>query len=204
MCVVLAQYQNHPSHIHFTAVKQMVGYLRLHPDVPLTFDCSRFLDTVGSFEIDIDHLDPLQIKFLGPESYHVASIQLLQAHYPAYNLSVAAMDIPEANDRIHFVAPNTTAKERAEVPPPKTPDKNTPHIGPHDTEAFIPSKPTDVAFGPDSKAPYTESFVDANLPGGIFEKTPYLGFAISMSGTCIFPFCRKCDTAIQRILQKQK
>jgi hypothetical protein len=29
-CVVLAQYQNNPSHFHFAAIKQMVGYLRLH------------------------------------------------------------------------------------------------------------------------------------------------------------------------------
>jgi hypothetical protein len=45
--------------------------------------------------------------------------------------------------------------------------------------------------------------VDANLPGGIFEKTPYLGFAISMSGTCIFPFCRKCDTATENTTEAE-
>jgi hypothetical protein len=76
-CVFLVQYQNEPSHIHFSAVKQMVGYLRLHPNLPLTFDRTRFLNTVGSFDLEIDHLDPLQIQFPGPESYHVASVQLL-------------------------------------------------------------------------------------------------------------------------------
>jgi hypothetical protein len=38
-------------------------------------------------------------------------------------------------------------------------------------------------------APFTESFVDDNLPGGIFEKTPFLGFSIEMSGTCVFALC---------------
>jgi hypothetical protein len=75
-CVVLAQYQNDPSHIHFEAVKQMVGYLRLHPDLPLAFDRRRFNNTVGSFDIEIDQFDPLNINFHGPESYHVASVQL--------------------------------------------------------------------------------------------------------------------------------
>jgi hypothetical protein len=44
-------------------------------------------------------------------------------------------------------------------------------------------------------APFTESFVDAiNLPGGIFEKTPFLGFSIEMAGTCVFPLCCKAET----------
>jgi hypothetical protein len=43
-------------------------------------------------------------------------------------------------------------------------------------------------------APFTESFVDANLSGGIFEKTPFLGFTIEMSGTCVFPLCCKAKT----------
>jgi hypothetical protein len=38
-------------------------------------------------------------------------------------------------------------------------------------------------------APFTESFVDANLPGGIFEKPLFLGFTIEMSGTCAIPLC---------------
>jgi hypothetical protein len=43
-------------------------------------------------------------------------------------------------------------------------------------------------------APFTECFVDDNLPGGIFEKTPFLGFSIEMAGTCVFPLCCKADT----------
>jgi hypothetical protein len=57
------------------AVKQIVGYLQLHPDLPLAFDHTRFVNTVGSFDLEIDHLDPLEIQFfLGPEAYYVASV----------------------------------------------------------------------------------------------------------------------------------
>jgi hypothetical protein len=197
-CVQLAQYQNHPSHIHFAAVKQMVGYLRLHPDLPLTFDRSRFANTaatrlsvqaIGCFDINIEQFDSSQIHFHGPESYHVASVQLLHADHAAYDLSVDAMHPQDPLDRIHVVPPYRSAKER------------TPVSG--DQDAFVPSTPKDTSFGPDSQAPYTESFVDANLPGGIFEKTPYLGFAVSMSGTCVFPFCRKCDTATENTTEAE-
>jgi hypothetical protein len=47
-CVILSQYQNSPSHFHFAAIKQMVGYLHLHPDLPLVFDRSHFLNNVGA------------------------------------------------------------------------------------------------------------------------------------------------------------
>jgi hypothetical protein len=83
-----------------------------------------------------------------------------------------------------------------------------------DTLPFLPDKSTvnqDIANFPESvddpidqlprpsgllrSAPFTESFVDdANLPGGIYEKTPFLGFSIEMAGTCVFPLCCKADT----------
>jgi hypothetical protein len=43
-------------------------------------------------------------------------------------------------------------------------------------------------------APLTKSFVDANLPRGIFEKTLFLGFTIEMSGTSVFSLCYKSET----------
>jgi hypothetical protein len=43
-------------------------------------------------------------------------------------------------------------------------------------------------------APFTKSFVNVNIPGGIFEKTPFLGFSIKMAGTCVFPLCCKAET----------
>jgi hypothetical protein len=55
----------------------------------------------------------------------------------------------------------------------------TPPINP---DTFIPSTAASTPFGSDSQAPYAKSFVDANLAGGIFEKTPYLGFSVCMSG----------------------
>jgi hypothetical protein len=64
-------------------------------------------------------------------------------------------------------------------------------------DTFIPSTADDNSFGPDSQAPYTESFVNANLPGGIFEKTTYPGFLVCMSGTCVFPCCRKSEFATE-------
>jgi hypothetical protein len=89
----------------------MVGYLRLHPDLPLAFDRRRFTNTVGSFDIEIDQLYPLQIHFHGPESYHVASVQLLQADHTAYDLSVAAMQPQEQHHSIKFAPPYKAAKE---------------------------------------------------------------------------------------------
>jgi hypothetical protein len=37
-CLVLAQCQAAPGALHFCALKHLVGYLQLHPDIPLTFD----------------------------------------------------------------------------------------------------------------------------------------------------------------------
>jgi hypothetical protein len=93
--LVLAQYQNEPSHIDFAAVKKVVGYLHLHPDLPLTFDCSCFLNTVGSFDLEIDHLDPFKIQFLDPETYLVASVQLLCADHAASNLKCFPIHRPK-------------------------------------------------------------------------------------------------------------
>jgi hypothetical protein len=45
--------------------------------------------------------------------------------------------------------------------------------------------------------------VDANLPGGIFEKTPFVGFAISMSGTCVFTHCRKAATPAENTTEAE-
>jgi hypothetical protein len=73
----------------------------------------------------------------------------------------------------------------------------------NNTDTFIPSTAADKSFGPELQAPYTESFVNANLSGGIFEKTPYLGFSVCMSGTCVFPFCRKSETATENTTEAE-
>jgi hypothetical protein len=104
------------------------------------------------------------------------------------------------HEAIQQVPPNMTAKTRdvfnTLIPEPGT----TPTVH---KDRFIPSTAADKSFGPDSQAPYTESFVDANLPGGIFEKTPYLGFLVSMSGTCVFPFCPKSETATENTTEAE-
>jgi hypothetical protein len=201
-CVVLAQYQNSPSHIHFKALKQLVGYLRLHPDLPLVFDRSRFIDNVGAFELDIEQFDTAAFNLPGPESYHVANVQLLYPDHHAHACSVASMQTYHPHDTITQVPPNLsnqlcdTLDTNTDIPPRPL----TPHIPP---DPFIPSTTTDTSFGPESPAPYTESFVDANLPGGIFEKTPYLGFSVCMSGTCIFPFCCKSESATENTTEAE-
>jgi hypothetical protein len=194
-CVVLVQYQNHPVLIHFAAVKQIVGYLRLHPNLPLAFDQTCFANHLGgSLEFEIDPIDPLSVNFHGPESYHVAIVQLLQAGHAAQEFSVASMYKIDPYQAVHEAPVNVSAKHRDAVT-----DSNP--IKP--SVVFLSSTAADTVFGPDSPAPYTESFVDANLPGGIFEKTPYLGFSVSMSGTCVFPYCRKSDTAVENTTEAE-
>jgi hypothetical protein len=194
-CVILAQYQNEPSHIHFATIKQMVGYLCLHLNLLLAFDRSRFANTVGCFDIEINQLDPLTIHFPGPESYHVASVQLLCAGHAADDLSIADLQLRDSQETIKFVLPYKPAKMH---------DSESLATDIFDPDTFIPNgTPADTSFGPDSQAPYTESFVDANLPGGILETTPYLGFSVSMSGTCVFPFCHKCDTATENTTEAE-
>jgi hypothetical protein len=53
---------------------------------------------------------------------------------------------------------------------------------------------TENVFGPSSKAPYMESWVDACLPSGLFEKSPYTGFGTCISGTYVFPLSQSSYT----------
>jgi hypothetical protein len=144
--------------------------------------------------MEIDQFDPASFSFSGPEAYHVASVQLLQADHAAYDLLVDAMTPVDLHATIKVVPPYQSAKES--MIHESSSEKIDPNV-------FVPNTIADTSIGPDSQAPYTESFVDANLPGGIFEKTPYLGFAISMSGTCVYPFCRKCNTAMENMTEAE-
>ncbi len=92
-CVVFTQYQNSPLHIHFAALKQMVGYPRLHPDLPLVFDRSRFVNNVGAFDLDIKQFDARPFYLPGPDSYYDASVQLLPTGHTAHSCSVASMQM---------------------------------------------------------------------------------------------------------------
>jgi hypothetical protein len=110
------------------------------------------------------------------------------------------MMLPDSHDHIKIVPPCYEAA-KPQMTLPLLLDKTTPDVAKY---VFVPSKIADTSFGPHLQAPYTGSFVDANLPGGIFEKTPYyLGFAISMSSTCVFPFCHKCDMATKNTTEAE-
>jgi hypothetical protein len=52
-CLVLAQYQSAPGSLHFCALKHLVGYLRLHPDLPLVFRCSEVPQDVSAINFSI-------------------------------------------------------------------------------------------------------------------------------------------------------
>ncbi len=179
-CVALAQYQMHTAPIHFAAMKHLVGYMRLHPDLPLVYDRTRFNMTVNSLDIEIDPAQPFSPGFYGPEAYHVSSVDLLPLTHALYVGSVSV----DPDSPIVCTPPNLPAKVRDHDTTPS----------PLSDVAFVPGTDTTTSFGPSSSAPYTESYVDANLPGGIYKKTPFVGFAISMSGTCVFTHCRKADT----------
>jgi hypothetical protein len=55
-CLVLVQYQAAPGLLHFRALKHLVGYLRLHPDLPMTFNRSSVAKEVSAMNFDL--LDP--------------------------------------------------------------------------------------------------------------------------------------------------
>ena len=55
-CLILAQYQANPGNLHFRALRHLVGYLRLHPDLPLTFQRSEVSKDIASINFSL--LDP--------------------------------------------------------------------------------------------------------------------------------------------------
>ena len=131
---------------------------------------------------------PFSPGFYGSEAYHLGSVDLLPLTHPLYVGSVAL----DTNDSpILRVPPHIPAKQREFTPDPQS------------EIPFEPGLDTTTRFGPSLSAPYSESYVDANLPGGIFEKTPFVGFAISMSGTCVFTHCRKAATPAENTTEAE-
>jgi hypothetical protein len=112
-CVVLVQYQNSPSNIHFEVPKQMVGYHCLHPDLPLVFDRSCFANNVlGAFDVYIKQFDTNTFNLPGPDSYHVANVQLLHTGHHAHSCSVASMHAYHPNDTMLQVPPKMSPTSR--------------------------------------------------------------------------------------------
>jgi hypothetical protein len=78
-CLTLAQYQAAPGKLHFRALKHLVGYLRLHPDIPLTFNRAMVIKDVSAINFEL--LEPdlqAQVSFKCCHlhtMYHMSRIQ---------------------------------------------------------------------------------------------------------------------------------
>jgi hypothetical protein len=140
------------------------------------FDKTRFHNHISAIQ-----LPPTDTLHYSPDGFHIASVDHLPSHH---DFSVASVSIKD-NETIVRLPPNLPANLQNTLD----------HII-SDPDTAIPghAATTVTSFGPASQAPYTESWVDASLPGGIFEKTPYIGFGICTSGTCVFPLYCKAPT----------
>jgi hypothetical protein len=68
------------------------------------------------------------------------------------------MHTPDPHETIKVVPPYQPSKTRDDPPSSPATSKDP---APIDPDAFVPtSTPADTSFGPDSHAPYIESFVD--------------------------------------------
>jgi hypothetical protein len=103
--VTLPQYQMHTAPIHFAAMKHLVGYLRLHPDLPLVYDRTHFCNTVNSIDIEIAPTVAFSPGFYGPDAYHVGSVDLLPLTHLLYIGSVTFQtNLPIVNVPAHLPA----------------------------------------------------------------------------------------------------
>jgi hypothetical protein len=193
-CVVLAQFQTSTGVEHYEALKHLVGYLRRNPDVPLTYCRQRFDAAVSMLDVQINETDPLISEIFSSSSYHVGSVDLITRTQDLIVASALLFETDEARQvlpgAIRDDVPHSLPKE------PPLPDETLVDAEiatfPESVDDTINQLPTSSSLP--RSAPFTESFVDANLPGGIFEKTPFLGFTIEMAGTCVFPLCCKAET----------
>ena len=144
-CVVLAQYQTHTAHLHFAALKHLVGYLRLNPDIPLAFDQTRFHNHISAIELTVSYTPPTDTLYYSPDGFHITSVDLLPSHH---DFSVASLSVND-NETIVRVRPNLPAKLQDTLD----------HII-SDPDTAIPghAATTATSFGPASQAPYTESW----------------------------------------------
>jgi hypothetical protein len=193
-CVVLAQFQTSTGVEHYEALKHLVGYLRRNPDVPLTYCRQRFDASVSLLDIQINETDPLTSEIFSSSSYHVGSVDLITRTQDLIVASALLFETDEARQvlpgAIRDDTPISIPKE------PSLPDETVVDAKiatfPESVDDPINQLPTSSSLP--RTAPFTESFVDDNLPGGIFEKIPFLGFTIKMAGTCLFPLCCKAET----------
>jgi hypothetical protein len=157
--------------------------------VPLTTYCRQSFDaSISLLEIEIKETDPPKSDIFSSTSYHVGSVDLINRTQDLVVASALLFETKEA----HQVLPGATHNDHIPTLPDETfVDANITAF-PESVDDPIDQLPQ--TSGLPRSAPFTESFVDANLPGGIFEKTQFLGFSIEMAGNCVFPLCCKAET----------
>jgi hypothetical protein len=189
-CVVLAQFQTSTGIEHFEALKHLVGYLRCNPDIPLTYCRKQFDSSVSFLDIEINEIYPLQSKIFSSNSYHVRSVDLISRTGELTIASALLFETEEARQ----VLPGAIRQDTL----PFLPDESTVDQDITDFPESV-NNPIDQLPRPSGlprSAPFTESFVDANLPGGIYEKTPFLGFSIEMAAFSHYAAKRTLQQAI--------
>jgi hypothetical protein len=155
-CLTLVQYQAAPGKLHFRALKHLVGYLRLHPDIPLTFNRAT----------NVKDISAINFELLEPDLEAQVSSAFIQMAPPAHN-------VPHESDPEGFTSCNNLYQSM-DV---KLQVNEVPTIG--EVHRIAP--------------PVTEWLVDANLPGGLYERMATTGGSIEMGGTAKVPIAHKQD-----------
>jgi hypothetical protein len=157
-CLVLAQYQAAPGLLHFRALKHLVGYLGLHPDLPMTFNRATTAKDVSAINFEL----------LSPD---------VNAHHVG---SAFVEVIPLNHNPSHFLDPDGfTSCDNL-------------------FQSLNPTEKVNIAailvevnrLAP----PVTECLVDANLPGGLYEKIATTGGSVEMGGTTVIQIASKQTT----------
>jgi hypothetical protein len=167
---------------------QRESNLRRNPDIPLTYCRQRFDASVSALDLRVNFSDPTNSEILSSQSYHVGSVDLIAR---TTDLQVASATILETKEVRQVLPGVKRTTENPILPDESVVDQDIVDF-PESVDDPIDQLPQ--SSGLPRSAPFTECFVDANLPGGIYEKTPFLGFSIEMAGTCVFALCCKAET----------
>jgi hypothetical protein len=161
-CLVLAQYQAAPGLLHFRALKHLVGYLRLHPDLPMTFNRATSAKEVSSINFDL--LDPNINAHVGS-----AFVEVIPTTPNTYDES-DPMGFTSCDNLFQSIDFSTNA-----------PKNDMPAV----SVASLMAEVNRLA------PPVTECLVDANLPGGLYERMATTGGSVEMNGTTVIQVAAK-------------
>jgi hypothetical protein len=161
-CLVLAQYQAAPGLLHFRALKHLAGYLRLHPDLPMTFNRSSIEKEVSAINFEL--LDPELKSHAG-----VAFIEIIPA----------TVNMSHESDPEGFTSCDNLFQS----------------FEPYQSEANI-NVASLLAEVNRLSPPVTECLVDANLPGGLYERMATTGGSVEMGGTTVIQVASKQTTMV--------